>query len=112
MYYIWDLKIKSLMYYIWYLIMLQLDCSHDMMVWPKKYNYILNFIFNYNAVMLKLEGRTAHTGSWQISHAYGMANFPYQLIIATLDMSHVGNDCTIYIIIFLCMNCISQLYNK
>jgi hypothetical protein len=83
-----------------------------MMVSAKKSNHILNFIFNYNVVMLKFEGKTAHMGSSQRSHAYGMAMFAYQLVIVTLDMSHVGNDCTIYIIIFLCMNCISQMYNK
>jgi hypothetical protein len=71
------------MYYTWYLIMLQLDRSHVVMVWAKKYNYILNFIFNYNVVMLKLEGRTTHMGSSQRSHAYGMAMFAYQLVIVT-----------------------------
>ncbi len=108
----WDSKIKSLMCYIWYLIMLQLDCSHAMMIWAKKSSRKLNFIFNYNVVMLKLEGRIARMGSSQRSHAYGMAMYTYQLVIVTLDMSHVGNDYTIYIIIFLWMNCISQLYKK
>lgn len=108
----WDSKIKSLTYYIWYLIILQLDHSHAMMVWAKKSNRILNFIFNYNVVMLKLEGKIALMGSSQRSHAYGMVMSTYQLVIVMLDMSHVGNDCTIYIIIFLWMSCISQLYNK
>jgi hypothetical protein len=89
--------------------MLQLDLSHAMMVWAKKSNRILNFIFNYNAVMLKLEGKTAHMGSSQISHAYGMVMSTYQLVIEMLDMSHVGNDCTIYIIIFSCMNYVATL---
>ncbi len=78
------------MCYIWYLIMLQLDCSHATMIWAKKSSHKLNFIFNYNVVMLKLEGRIARMGSSQKSHAYGMAMYIYQLVIFTLDMSHVG----------------------
>ncbi len=59
------------MCYIWYLIMLQLDCSHAMMIWAKKFSRKFNSTFNYNVVMLKLEGRIAHMGSSQRSHAYG-----------------------------------------